>query len=158
MWLFLKYFRFSSLSPCYLQKRGNNFHVPLACVRGYFVYSCISKVVRIFVCILCIKRMLPGNFQLSVMSKHSGFTLNLLTWAQHCRGSTKMGHISFAWSQESTCSHQHPLSTRCICSMFGTNVWVWTVFLKKTGSGVFSGSVVSVLPCLCLFSESQLDS
>lgn len=156
MWLFLNWSisDFASLSPCYLQKRGNKFHVPLACVRGCFVYSCISKVVSI----LCIKRMLPGNFQLSVMSKYSGFTLNLLTWAQHCRGSTKMGHISFAWSQESTCSHQHPSEHQ----LYLQHVWDKCVsldsFPKETGSGVFSGSVVSVLPCLCLFSGSQLDS
>lgn len=48
----------------------------LVCMRGFLVYSCIRKVVMIFVCILCIKKMLPGNFQILVMSKHSGFAVN----------------------------------------------------------------------------------
>lgn len=105
--------------------------------------------------------MHPGNFQVSVMSKHSGFAVNLLAWAKHCRGATKMSHISFAWSQESTWestwSHQH--SSGHICSMFGTNVWILTFFLKRLILGIFSGSQCClVLPCLCLCFESQLDS
>lgn len=150
-----KYFRFCQFESLLSSEKREKFPCSSGMCEGVFFLVAYEKLFRIFVCIVCFKRMLPGGFQVSVMSKHSGFAVNLLIWAQHCRGATKMGHISFAWSQESTCSHQHPSEHQSYLQHVWDKCVNLDIFPKESDSGIFSGSQCCLLyPVYSVFWKS----
>lgn len=101
---------------------------------------CIWKPFRIFVCILCFKRMLPGNFQVSVMSKHSGFAVNLFTWAKPCRSTTRMVPFNLL-EAKSPHVHQHPSGHQSYLQHVWDKCENFVIFfLKRLIFGIFSGS------------------